>query len=42
MTADSQETAKTGYTAASAIDGSATSFWHTRWIGTVDPLPRTG
>ena len=41
VTADSQETARSGYTAASAIDGSATTFWHTRWIGTVDPLPHT-
>ena len=34
VTADSQETAVSGYAAANAIDGSAASFWHTRWIGT--------
>jgi galactose oxidase len=39
VTADSQETAKPGYTAAAAIDGNTASFWHTRWIGTVAPLP---
>ena len=41
VTADSQETARPGYTAAAAIDGSAGSFWHTRWIGTPAPLPHT-
>ena len=41
VTADSQETARPGYTAAAAIDGSAASFWHTRWIGTPAPLPHT-
>ena len=41
VTADSQETARPGYTAAAAIDGNAASFWHTRWIGTPAPLPHT-
>jgi galactose oxidase len=39
VAADSQETSKPGYTAAAAIDGSAASFWHTKWSGTPSPLP---
>jgi galactose oxidase len=42
VTADNEETAIPGYTAAAAIDGNAASFWHTRWIGSPDPpLPHT-
>jgi galactose oxidase len=37
VTADSEETATPGYTAASAIDGKAATFWHTRWTGSPDP-----
>jgi galactose oxidase len=41
VTADSQETATPGYTAAASIDGNTATFWHTKWTGTDAPLPHT-
>ncbi len=38
--ADSAETASsTPHPAASAVDAKTNTYWHTRWIGTVAPLP---
>jgi galactose oxidase len=41
VTADSQQTGGTNHPATAAIDGSASTFWHTQWVGTIAPLPHT-
>ena len=37
--ADSQETVGENGAATNAVDGSTTTFWHTKWYGGSDPLP---
>ncbi|WP_018349706.1 phosphocholine-specific phospholipase C [Longispora albida] len=37
--ADSQELVGENGAAANAVDGSATTIWHTKWYGGSDPLP---
>ncbi len=39
VSADSQEAATGQNSAAAAIDGNATTFWHTQYSGTVAPMP---
>jgi galactose oxidase len=41
VSADSAESGAGNYSASQAIDGDASTFWHTRWTPTVDPLPHT-
>jgi galactose oxidase len=40
-TATSQETVRENGAATNVLDGNPTSFWHSRWGGTPDPLPHT-
>jgi galactose oxidase len=41
VAADSQETVGGNGAAVNAVDGSATTIWHTKWYGGSDPLPHT-
>ena len=40
-TADSEETVREDNKAANVLDGSAATFWHSKWDGTPDPLPHS-